>query len=44
MIFPTIRNLEAIAHLETAHDVLDYARSLEHVVRVEPRIVERLSS
>jgi 8-oxo-dGTP pyrophosphatase MutT (NUDIX family) len=39
MIFPTIRNLEAIAHLATAHDVLDYARSLENVVRVEPRIV-----
>lgn len=41
IIFPTIRNLEAIAHLATARDVLEYAKSLEDVVRVEPRIVMR---
>jgi 8-oxo-dGTP pyrophosphatase MutT (NUDIX family) len=39
LIFPTIRNLEAIAHLGTAHDVLDYAKSLTNIVRVDPRIV-----
>jgi 8-oxo-dGTP pyrophosphatase MutT (NUDIX family) len=41
MLFPTIRNLEAIAHFETAHDVLAYARSLVDIVRVETRIVTR---
>jgi len=41
MIFPTIRNLEAIAHLESALDVLNYAKSLSDIVRVEPRIVTR---
>jgi 8-oxo-dGTP pyrophosphatase MutT (NUDIX family) len=39
LILPTIRNLEAIAHLSSAHDVVEYARSLRGVVRVEPRIV-----
>jgi 8-oxo-dGTP pyrophosphatase MutT (NUDIX family) len=41
MIFPTIRNLQAIAHLRTSHEVLEYARSLDDIVRVEPRIVNR---
>jgi len=41
MIFPTIRNLEAIAHLESALDVLNYAKSLSDIVRVEPRLVTR---
>jgi 8-oxo-dGTP pyrophosphatase MutT (NUDIX family) len=41
MIFPTIRNLEAIAHFATSHEVLSYARSLRDIVRVEPRIVTR---
>jgi 8-oxo-dGTP pyrophosphatase MutT (NUDIX family) len=41
MIFPTIRNLQAIAHLRTSHEVLDYARTLEDIVRVEPRIMNR---
>ena len=41
MIFPTICNLEAIAHLGSAIEVLEYARSLKNVVRVEPRIVTR---
>jgi 8-oxo-dGTP pyrophosphatase MutT (NUDIX family) len=39
MILPTIRNLEAIAHLSTAQEVVDYARSRGDVERVEPRIV-----
>ena len=41
MILPTIRNLQAIAHFETARDVLDYANGLSAVARIEPRIVER---
>jgi hypothetical protein len=41
MIFPTIRNLEAIAHFGSSHEVLSYARSLMDIVRVEPRIVTR---
>jgi 8-oxo-dGTP pyrophosphatase MutT (NUDIX family) len=40
MIFPTIRNLEAIAHFNTADEVLAYARALD-IVRVEPRIISR---
>ena len=38
MIFPTIKNLEAIAHFATAREVLDYARSLREIPRIEPRI------
>ncbi len=41
MILPTIKNLEAIAHLRTSSDVLEYARSLTEIVRAEPRIVNR---
>jgi hypothetical protein len=41
MILPTIRNLEAIAHFRSSQEVLDFARSLEDIVRVEPRIVTR---
>lgn len=41
MIFPTIRNLEAIADFSSSRDVLDYARSLTDIPRVEPRIVTR---
>jgi 8-oxo-dGTP pyrophosphatase MutT (NUDIX family) len=40
MIFPTIRNLEAIAHFSTSDEVLNYARALD-IVRVEPRMVSR---
>jgi 8-oxo-dGTP pyrophosphatase MutT (NUDIX family) len=39
MIFPTIRNLEAIAGYSSSRDVLDYARSLTNIPRIEPRIV-----
>lgn len=41
MIFPTIRNLEAIAHFSTTDEVLFYARSLVDIERIEPRIVTR---
>lgn len=41
MILPTVRNLEAIAGLPDARAVLEYARSITRVPRVEPRIVER---
>jgi 8-oxo-dGTP pyrophosphatase MutT (NUDIX family) len=41
IIFPTIRNLEAIAHFETSAQVLAHARSLEDIVEVKPRIVTR---
>ena len=41
MIFPTIRNLQAIAHFDTARDVLDYANALAFVPRIEPRVLER---
>lgn len=41
MIFPTVRTLQSIAHLERAHDVLDYANALASVARIEPRIVMR---
>src|ERR1700722_1727832 len=41
MMPPTISNLKAIAHLSTAHEVLDFAHSRSDVVRVEPRIVTR---
>ena len=41
MIFPTIRNLEAIQHLPSAAAVMVHARSLVGIARIEPRIVER---
>ncbi len=41
MIFPTIRNLEAIAHCATADEVLDFARAQTSIPRIEPRIVNR---
>ncbi len=41
MIFPTVRNLEAIRHLHTVDDILNYARVQVTVPRVEPRIVQR---
>ena len=41
MILPTVRTLQSIANLESAHDVLDYANSLDSVARIEPRIVMR---
>jgi len=41
MMFPTVRNLEAIASFENAQAVLTYARSLATIPRTEPQIVER---
>lgn len=41
MMFPTVRNLQAIAHFSSTDEVLDYARSLGSIVPVEPQIVER---
>ncbi len=41
MLFPTVRNLEAIAGLRDARAVLEYARSIASVPCVEPKIVER---
>jgi 8-oxo-dGTP pyrophosphatase MutT (NUDIX family) len=41
MIFPTIRNLEAIQHLGTAAEVLAHARSCSDIPRIEPRLVNR---
>jgi len=41
MIFPTIRNLEAIADFDRADEVLRYAEELKDIPRVEPRLIER---
>ncbi|HEV3187537.1 MAG TPA: hypothetical protein VGZ04_05740, partial [Acidimicrobiales bacterium] len=41
MMFPTVRNLQSIANFSSSAEVLDYARSLHSIVRVEPRVVER---
>lgn len=41
MMFPTVRNLQAIAHFSRTHEVLDYARSLPSISPVHPEIVER---
>jgi 8-oxo-dGTP pyrophosphatase MutT (NUDIX family) len=41
MVPPTIKNLEAIAHFSTSHEVLDFARALGPVTAIEPRLVER---
>ncbi len=41
MMLPTVRNLQAIADLASARDVLDYARSLESIACVEPRAIQR---
>jgi len=41
MMFPTVRNLQAIAHFSSTEQVLDYARSLGPIDPVEPQIAER---
>ncbi len=41
MIFPTIRNLEAIADFSTSREVFAYAKSLTNIPKVEPRFVVR---
>lgn len=40
MIFPTIKNLEAISRFETAQELLDAAAVISNVERILPRIVE----
>lgn len=40
MIFPTIRNLEAISRFDTAQELLDAAALISTVERILPRIVE----
>jgi 8-oxo-dGTP pyrophosphatase MutT (NUDIX family) len=39
MIFPTIRNLEAIAGFTTTGEVFEWAATLTSIPRIEPRIV-----
>jgi 8-oxo-dGTP pyrophosphatase MutT (NUDIX family) len=41
MIFPTIRNLQSIAHFASTQEVLNFARSLETIPTVEPEIIDR---
>ena len=41
MIFPTIKNLEAIADLSSANDVLLYARNKQNIPKIEPQFIER---
>ncbi len=41
MIFPTIRNLEAIESFNCAADVLAHAQTLTDIPRIEPKIVNR---
>jgi 8-oxo-dGTP pyrophosphatase MutT (NUDIX family) len=41
MVVPTIRNLEAISHFSTSHEVLGFARALGPVTTIEPRLLER---
>jgi len=39
LIFPTIRNLQAIARFERSSDLLDAAAAAGHVPLIEPRVV-----
>jgi len=39
MIFPTIKNLEAIVRFEKSAELLDAAAAVEHVPTIQPRIV-----
>jgi 8-oxo-dGTP pyrophosphatase MutT (NUDIX family) len=41
MIFPTIRNLEAVSDFASSRAVLAYANTLTSIPRIEPRIVTR---
>ncbi len=41
MIRPTIKNLEAVAHFQESEEVLAYARGLESIPCVTPRIITR---
>ncbi len=41
MILPTIHNLERIADFSTAEEVLDYAKGLRNIPRIQPRLEVR---
>ena len=41
MLYPTVRNLAAIARFERADEVFAWARSLAEIPRIEPQIVDR---
>ena len=41
MIFPPSETSRPSHTLRTSHEVLDYARALKDIVRLEPRIVNR---
>lgn len=41
MVLPTVTTLRSVARFASAAEVLAYARGLERVARVEPRVVER---
>jgi 8-oxo-dGTP pyrophosphatase MutT (NUDIX family) len=41
MVVPTVRSLEAVASLERAHEVLEFAHSIARVPVVRPRAVQR---
>ncbi|HQT99969.1 MAG TPA: NUDIX domain-containing protein [Acidimicrobiales bacterium] len=41
MILPTIHNLEVIADFTTTDEVLDYARALRNIPRIQPRLEVR---
>jgi 8-oxo-dGTP pyrophosphatase MutT (NUDIX family) len=41
LIFPTIKNLEAIAHFARAEEVVDFARNKRTIPRIMPVVIER---
>jgi 8-oxo-dGTP pyrophosphatase MutT (NUDIX family) len=41
MIFPTIKNLEAVADFSSVDDILAYAQSPRTIPMIQPRLVER---
>lgn len=41
LLLPTVRNLRAVAHFDTARDVLEHANALSDVAVIEPRVVDR---
>ncbi|MDE3008265.1 MAG: NUDIX domain-containing protein [Acidobacteriota bacterium] len=41
MIFPTVRNLEALIQFSRVDQVLEYAEGLDAIPRIEPQLVER---
>ncbi|HUS60842.1 MAG TPA: hypothetical protein VMY34_01515 [Acidimicrobiales bacterium] len=39
LIFPTIKNLEAIGRFDRSQDLLDHAAAVQHIPAIQPRIV-----